>query len=77
VINEDPPLGRPMIAKHVDAGTVGEAQAALGLINDETVDVLLNPAHHYLDYRDSVLAAIAVGRHLLLPSVHGGAIDAI
>ena len=77
VINEDPPLGRPMIAKHVDAGTVGEAQAALGLINDETVDVLLNPAHHYLDYRDSVLAAIAAGRHLLLPSVHGGAIDAI
>lgn len=74
IINQDPPLGRQMIAIHQDIGTIGEARAARRLIEFERVNILLNPAHDYMNYRDFVLAKISQDQSPLLPSVHGGAI---
>lgn len=76
VINEDPPLGRTMVPIHQDIGTIGEARAARKLIDSENIDVLLNAAHNYMSYRDYVLGKIESDNGLLLPSVHGGAIEA-
>jgi len=74
VINQDPPLGRPMVAVHQDIGTIGEAQAARKLIEQEKCEVLLNPAHEYLSYRDWLLGYLKTNNSPLMPSVHGGGI---
>jgi len=74
-INEDPPLGRPLVAIHQDIGTVGEARAARKLVDSDNVDILLNPAHSYLSYRDFMLETVASSGLPLMPSVHGGAIE--
>lgn len=74
VINEDPPLGRKMVGVHQDIGTIGEAQAARKLIDQEGVEVLLNPAHEYLSYRDWLLGYLKTNDSPLMPSVHGGGI---
>lgn len=76
VINEDPPLGRKMVPIHQDIGTIGEARAARKLIDSENVEVLLNAAHSYMSYRDYVLEKVAGDNLPLMPSVHGGAIEA-
>lgn len=76
IINKDPPLGRPMEVIHQDIGTIGEARAARRLVERQAVDVLLNPAHDYMSYRDYILAHISKHQTPLLPSVHGGAIEA-
>lgn len=75
VINEDPPLGREMVAVNQDIGTIGEAQAARKLIEKEGVEVLLNPAHEYLSYRDWMLSYLKDNDSPLMPSVHGGGIQ--
>lgn len=74
-INEDPPLGRPLVAIHQDIGTVGEARAARKLVDSDNVDILLNPAHSYMSYRDFMLDTVASKGLPLMPSVHGGAIE--
>lgn len=74
-INQDPPLGKPMRAIHQDLGTVGEARAARKLVDSDNVDILLNPAHSYLSYREFMLETVADKGLPLMPSVHGGAIE--
>ncbi|MEL7105684.1 MAG: ABC transporter substrate-binding protein [Pseudomonadota bacterium] len=74
-INQDPPLGKPMRAIHQDLGTVGEARAARKLVDSDGVDILLNPAHSYLSYREFMLETVADKGLPLMPSVHGGAIE--
>ncbi|MEL6573633.1 MAG: ABC transporter substrate-binding protein [Pseudomonadota bacterium] len=74
-INQDPPLGLPMRAIHQDLGTVGEARAARKLVDSDNVDILLNPAHSYLSYREFMLEKVAESGLPLMPSVHGGAIE--
>ncbi len=74
-INEDPPLGRPLVAIHQDIGTVGEARAARKLVDSDNVDILLNPAHSYMSYREFMLETVAAKNLPLMPSVHGGAIE--
>ncbi len=76
IINKDPPLGRKMVAIHQDIGTTGEAMAARKLVDSDKVEILLNPAHSYMSYRDFILEKVAATGHPLLPSVHGGAIEA-
>ncbi|WP_159087102.1 ABC transporter substrate-binding protein [Loktanella sp. Alg231-35] len=76
VINADPPLGRPFVAVHQDIGTIGEAQAVRKLVDSEGVEILLNPAHSYLSYREFILDKIAENGYPLMPSVHGGSIEA-
>ncbi len=76
VINEDPPLGRALTPIHQDIGTIGEARAARKLVDSENIDILLNAAHNYMSYRDYILGKIGDGGGPLLPSVHGGAIEA-
>lgn len=76
VINNDPPLGRKLVPIHQDIGTIGEARAARKLIDSENVEILLNAAHSYSSYRDYVLEKVASDNLPLLPSVHGGAIEA-
>jgi ABC-type branched-subunit amino acid transport system substrate-binding protein len=74
-INEDPPLGRKMVAVHQDIGTIGEAQAARKLIESEGAEVLLNPAHEYASYRDWLLQYLIDHDTPVMPSVHGGSIE--
>jgi ABC-type branched-subunit amino acid transport system substrate-binding protein len=76
VINEDPPLGRKLVAVHQDIGTIGEAQAARKLLEQDKVEILLNPAHEYLSYRDWLLGYMKANDSPLMPSVHGGGIRA-
>lgn len=76
VINEDPPLGRALTPIHQDIGTIGEARAARKLVDSENIDILLNAAHNYQSYRDFVLDKVDEAGGPLLPSVHGGAIEA-
>jgi len=76
IINENPPLGRKLVPIHQDIGTIGEARAARKLIDGENVEVLLNAAHSYMSYRDFVLEKVASDNLPLMPSVHGGAIEA-
>lgn len=75
VVNQDPPLGRTLSVIHEDIGTVGEDSAARKLVSYDNVDVLLNPAHGYLSYRDFMLATVADRNLPLMPSVHGGGIE--
>ncbi|ASJ70923.1 ABC transporter substrate-binding protein [Granulosicoccus antarcticus] len=77
VINEDPPLGRRMSAIHQDIGTIGEERAVKKLLNIGKVEIVLNVAHEYLSYRDYLLKRISFLKKPLMPSVHGGAIDAM
>lgn len=76
IINADPPLGQPFVAIHQDIGTIGEAQAARKLVDAEGVQILLNPAHSYLSYRDFILDNVAETGQPIMPSVHGGSIEA-
>lgn len=76
VINEDPPLGRKLVPIHQDIGTIGEARAARKLIDSDGIDILLNAAHNYMSYRDYVLDKQTSSSGPLMPSVHGGAIEA-
>ena len=76
VVNADPPLGRPIEVLHRDIGTLGEAQVARRLLDSDGVEILLNPAHNYLSYRDFALDYVAKNGRPLMPSVHGGAIGA-
>jgi len=68
-------MGRRITAIHEDIGTVGEAEAAKKLLETDGVDILLNPAHSYSDYRDYMLSYQIRNNGPLMPSVHGGAID--
>lgn len=76
IINEDPPLGRPMQQINQDLGTIGEAQASRLLVERENVDVLWGIAHEYLSYRDWILQQVADSGKPIMPSVHGGAVPA-
>lgn len=76
VINQDPPLGRKLVPIHQDIGTIGEARAARKLIDSDGIDILLNAAHNYMSYRDYVLDKQTNTGGPLMPSVHGGAIEA-
>ncbi len=75
IINQNPPLGRPLMAIHEDIGTIGEARAARKLVEFEGVEVLLNPAHGYGYYREWIQGYIADNNRPIMPSVHGGAIN--
>ena len=75
LINENPPLGRTVTAIHQDIGTIGEPAAARKLVQNQKVEVLLNPAHEYMAYRDWILEYIKDHGTPMMPSVHGGAID--
>ena len=74
VINLDPPLGRPMVVIHEDIGTVGEAQAARKLLEQDGANILVSAAHNYLTYRDFLLDWQVANNGPLMPTVHGGAI---
>ncbi|MBX2883740.1 MAG: ABC transporter substrate-binding protein [Granulosicoccus sp.] len=75
VINESPPMGRPLAAIHEDIGTIGEARGVRRLLNVEKIDILLNSSHGYDQYREMLLKRIRYMKKPLLPSVHGGSID--
>ncbi|MFK7997329.1 MAG: ABC transporter substrate-binding protein [Granulosicoccus sp.] len=75
VINESPPMGRPITVIHEDIGTVGETRGVRRLLNVEKVDILLNSSHQYDEYRETLLKRIKYLNKPLLPSVHGGSID--
>ncbi len=74
VINLDPPRGRPLTIIHEDIGTVGEAQAARKLLEQDGANVLVSAAHNYLTYRDFLLDWQVDNNGPLMPTVHGGAI---
>jgi len=74
VINLDPPLGRPWRLISEDIGTVGEAQAARKLIEEDGVEILVSPAHGYRNYRQFFLGWVAEHDGPLGPTVHGGTI---
>jgi len=74
VINEDPPLGIMMEAVHQDIGTIGEAQAARKVIEQDGVDIQFGASHEYLSYRDWLLDYVEANDAPLIPSVHGGAV---
>jgi branched-chain amino acid transport system substrate-binding protein len=74
VINLDPPLGRPWTLISEDIGTVGEAQAARKLVEEDGVTILVSPAHGYRNYRAWMLGWEAEHNSPLMPSVHGGTI---
>ena len=76
VINEDPPLGRKLVPIHQDIGTIGEARAARKLVDSDGIDILLNAAHNYMSYREYILGEISSNKGPIMPSVHGGAIEA-
>lgn len=76
LINADPPLGRELEVVHEDIGTVGEASVARKLLQQDNVDVLLNPAHEYGSYRDFMLQRIEDNDGPLMPSVHAGSVEA-
>ncbi|MCH1867810.1 ABC transporter substrate-binding protein [Nocardioides sp. CFH 31398] len=76
VINADPPLGREWEVVHDDIGTVGEASVARNFLQREQVDILLNPAHEYGSYREFMLQQQEQNDGPLMPSVHGGSIEA-
>lgn len=74
IINQDPPLGRPIELLHEDTGTVGEGQAARTLLDQNEIDILISPAHEYRTYRDYVLSLLEEQDRPLMPTVHGGSI---
>lgn len=75
VINESPPMGRPIDVIHEDIGSIGETRGVRRLLNVEKVDILLNSSHQYDQYREMLLKRIKYLKKPLLPSVHGGSID--
>ena len=74
VINLDPPLGEKWTLISEDIGTVGEAQAARKLVEEDGVDILVSPAHGYRNYRSWMNDWVAEHDGPLGPSVHGGTI---
>lgn len=74
VINLDPPLGRTWVLISEDIGTVGEAQAARKLVEEDGVEILVSQAHGYRNYRAFMNEWVAEHDGPLGPSVHGGAI---
>jgi branched-chain amino acid transport system substrate-binding protein len=74
VINLDPPLGRPWTLISEDIGTVGEAQAARKLVEEDGVSILVSPAHGYRNYRSWMIGWQAEHNGPLMPTVHGGTI---
>ena len=48
-------LGRQWTLISEDIGTVGEAQAARKLVEEDKVDILVSPAHGYRNYRSWML----------------------
>ncbi|MBS1694207.1 MAG: ABC transporter substrate-binding protein [Actinobacteria bacterium] len=76
IINENPPLGRQLEVEHGDIGTVGEASVARNMLQRNNVDILLNPAHEYSSYREFILQQVQRNDGPLMPSVHGGSVDA-
>jgi branched-chain amino acid transport system substrate-binding protein len=74
VINLDPPLGRPWTLISEDIGTVGEAQAARKLVEEDGVTILVSPAHGYRNYRSWMIGWQAEHNGPLMPTVHGGTI---
>jgi branched-chain amino acid transport system substrate-binding protein len=74
VINLDPPLGRPWVLISEDIGTVGEAQAARKLVEQDGVEILVSQAHGYRNYRSWMNDWVAEHDGPLGPSVHGGSI---
>lgn len=75
VVNESPPLGRPLEMLSQDIGQIGEPQAARRLVEGEGVEILLGPAHEYIAYRDWMLDWNDDNDAPLQPSVHGGAVE--
>ncbi|MFK8079325.1 MAG: ABC transporter substrate-binding protein [Granulosicoccus sp.] len=75
-INQTPPLGRRVTAIHEDSGTVGEWRAVKKLLDKHQADIVLNVSHQYETYRNKLLKRIAFLKKPLIPSVHGGSIDA-
>jgi ABC-type branched-subunit amino acid transport system substrate-binding protein len=75
IINESPPMGRPIDVIHEDIGTIGETRGVRRLLNVEKVDILLNSSHGYDQYREMLLKRIKYMKKPLLPSVHGGSVD--
>jgi len=73
---QTPPLDRELEALHDDIGTVGEAQVARNFLQQDGVDILLNPAHEYSSYREFVRDYVSQNDQPLMPSVHGGSIPA-
>lgn len=76
LINEDPPLGRPLEQVDQDLGTIGEAQASRLLVERENTDILWGIAHEYLSYRDWIVNTVKTSGGPVMPSVHGGAVPA-
>ncbi|HUF08622.1 MAG TPA: ABC transporter substrate-binding protein [Rhodothermales bacterium] len=72
LINENPPLGRPMVGVHQDFGTMGEAQAARRLVEIDGVEILFNLAGGYESYRDWIIEHVAANGRPMMPSVHAG-----
>ncbi|KFL32175.1 hypothetical protein JP75_04195 [Devosia riboflavina] len=72
LINENPPLGRPIQAFHQDWGTLGEGQVARRLVEQEGVDILYNISHNYESYRDWLLGFVAQNGRPAIPSVFAG-----
>ncbi|MBN2113385.1 MAG: ABC transporter substrate-binding protein [Acidimicrobiia bacterium] len=74
VINSDPPLGQTWQLISEDIGTVGEAQAARKLVEEDGVIILVSQAHGYRNYRAWMNDWVAEHDGPLGPSVHGGSI---
>ena len=72
IINENPPLGRPIEAIHADFGTLGEGPVARRLVDSDNVDILFNLAHGYESYRDWIIGYVAENGRPMMPSVHAG-----
>lgn len=72
IINENPPLGRPIEAIHADFGTLGEGPVARRLVDSDKVDILFNLAHGYESYRDWIIDYVAKNGRPMMPSVHAG-----
>lgn len=75
-VNENPPLGREVIALNEDIGTLGEGQVARKLVENDKVQILYNVAGEYMSYRDWLVQFEKDNNGPLLPSIHAGAVDA-
>ena len=75
-VNQNPPLGRQVVAINEDIGTLGEGQVARKLVESEKVEILYNVAGEYMSYRDWLVQYETDNNGPLLPSIHAGAVDA-
>lgn len=75
-VNQDPPLGREVVAINEDIGTLGEGQVARKLVENDKVEILYNVAGEYMSYRDWLVQYEKDNNGPLLPSIHAGAVDA-